>query len=68
MQNFKHFYQRLLRIPNSNAKNLLYCKTIFLLFALDNILKIQFGLNHCKCTGHTSDKMDYKPIYRSHKD
>ena len=37
-------------------------------FALDNMLKIQFGLNHYKCIGHTNNKMDYKSIYRSHMD
>ena len=54
---------------SSNAKNLFESvEIILLLLAYDNILKIQFGLNHCKCIGHTSNKVDYKSKYHSHKD
>ena len=28
-----------------------------------NVIKTCFGLNHCKCTGHTSNKVDYKSSY-----
>ena len=37
-------------------------------------MKIDFAINHCKCTGHTSNKMDLSPdiiptgIYDKSKD
>ena len=46
-------------IPWQYAKNLIDHETVFLMFAFDNILKMKFGLNHYKCTGHTSNKMDF---------
>ena len=30
-------------------------------FVLKGPIKIDFDLNHCKCTGHTSNKMDLSP-------
>ena len=32
------------------------------------LVEVRFGLNHCKCTGHTSNKVDYKSRYHSHRD
>ena len=47
-------------IPSSYAKNLLdsIYKIYFLLCKYNLLLNFCFGLNHCKCKGHTSNKVD----------
>ena len=48
-------------VPNNGAKNLIdliYKKNFLLLFII-MLLKNGFGLNHCKCTDHTSNKVDF---------
>ena len=52
-----------LKSPTTMPTTLLTNNNVFLLFAYDNILKIQFVL-----IGHTSNKVDYKSRYHSHRD
>ena len=57
-------------ISSSFAKNLFdyICKYCFLLSINNLQFKIDFVLNHCKCTDHTSNKVDLKSRYHSHED
>ena len=63
--------QRIEPVPSNGAKNLFEfqdIKYIFYLVCKMLYMKNWFGLDHYKCTGHTSNTMDFKSRYHSYED
>ena len=58
-------------VPDNGAKNLLIdlkYKICCLPWMRRLQLKMCFGLDHCKCTGHTNNTSGFKTRYCSHED